>query len=250
MGCWQWTRELWWVNTTPLRAIHLAVPLGIVVALALWSCSDETELSPTTASTLAPTIEPEPTVTASSEVSTSASPNADALPATAIMIFYQQDSAILPREPNPGTCRQPSAFDPGRSDAWRCAPADPCFEIPTDVPGEAELLCVGGGGPWSPNGVHLEGSVPAHEQYQLTDESKPWALELANGLRYRFVGGGTDAVDGERVNYACGEEGAIKWVVSYPDQSSSTWRVRLVEYEMPFNTVLSSESVLGLIGWY
>ena len=91
---------------------------------------------------------------------------------------------------------------------------------------EAELLCVGD--PWSGNGVYLEGSVPAHEQYQLTDDSKPWALELANGLRCRFAGGGTSTVDGERVNYGCGEEGAIKWVVGYPDQSSSTWRVRLV----------------------
>ncbi len=172
------------------------------MALGTLSCSDESEISLTTPPTETPKIEPEPTVTASSEVSASASPNADALPATAIKIFYQQDSAFLPREPNPGTCTQPSAFDPGRSDAWRCAASgrDPCFEIPAKVPGEAELLCVGFG-PWSGIGVHLEGSVPAHEQYQLTDESKPWALELANGLRCAFVGGGTSSVDGERLNY-------------------------------------------------
>jgi hypothetical protein len=243
-----------------LRAVHLTFPLGIAMALGTLSCSDEIEIdpSPTIAPTETPKIEPEPTVTASVEVSASASPNADALPATAIKIFYQQDSASLPREPNPGTCRQPSAFDPGRGDAWRCAPADPCFEIPTDAPGEAELVCMGD--PWSGNGTHFEGSVPAHEQYQLTDESKPWALELANGLRCNFVGGGTSTVDGERVNYGCGscvnygcspcEERCDRWVIGYPDQSSSTWRVRLVEYDRPFRTVLSSESVLVLIGWY
>jgi hypothetical protein len=248
MGCWQWTRELWWLNTTPLRAIHLAVRLGIAMALVTLSCSDESEISPTTPPTETPKIEPEPTVTASVEVSASASPHADALPATAIKIFYQQDSAILPREPNPGTCFQSSHFDPGRSDVWRCATWDPCFEIPTDVPGEAELLCVSD--PWSGNGTRLEVSVPAHEQYQLSDYSKPWALELANGLRCSFVGGGTSSVDGERLNYGCDPEGAIKWVVGYPDQSSSSWRVRLVEMDQSLITVLGSEDVSVLIAWY
>lgn len=246
---------MWWVSTRPLGAKHLAVPLGIALALGTLSCSDETEISPTPPPTETPKIEPEPTVTTSNEVSASASPSADAVPATAIKIFYQQDSASLPREPKPEICFQPSSFDPGRSDAWRCPAWDPCFEVPTDVPGEAELLCVGY--PWSGNGdfnprspVHFEGSVPAHEQYQLTDVSKPWALELANGLRCSFVGGATGVVDGARVNYGCDPEGAIKWVVGYPDQSTSSWRVRLLEMDQSLNTVLGSEDVSVLIAWY
>jgi hypothetical protein len=118
-----------------------------------------------------------------------------------------------------------------RPDAWRCFEGnnilDPCFAGP---PRFAVVACAES--PFSPKVVLLRlskalssGDNPTTKWLQ--PKGMPWGLRLSNGDTCVFVTGATDAVGGERLNYACRKTG---WIIGAPDSATGTWTARSVDW--------------------
>lgn len=122
-----------------------------------------------------------------------------------------------------GEC-QPSAVDPGNSNARRCFTEqsskvlDPCFVAPVNISNSA--LCM---------------SSPVAEATSLTitsdteavalpsDESAdPWFVELENGTMCGILGGATATLDGMRLNYSCNQQ---EHLYGSPDRSHPVWKI-------------------------
>lgn len=130
----------------------------------------------------------------------------------------------------PGSCWTHSlATD--RADAWRCFEGndilDPCFA------GKAHALTVAcAQSPFSGRVVLLSLKKPLTDDQNATTrwlqpKGQPWGLRLANGDTCVFATGATDAVAGERLNYACAKDG---WIIGAPDSSTAIWTARSVDY--------------------
>jgi hypothetical protein len=65
------------------------------------------------------------------------------------------------------------------------------------------------------------------ELWGLRLRAAPWGLRLVNGDTCVFAQGATDAVDGSRLNYACGKTG---WIIGVPDRSTAIWTARSVNW--------------------
>lgn len=118
-----------------------------------------------------------------------------------------------------------------RPDAWRCFEGndirDPCFAGP---PHAAVVACAEG--PFSTKVALLKLSKPLTDgenptTRMLQPKGEPWGLRLTSGDTCVFVTGATDAVEGERLNYACAKTG---WIIGAPDRSTATWTGRSVEW--------------------
>jgi hypothetical protein len=118
-----------------------------------------------------------------------------------------------------------------RPDAWRCFEGndilDPCF---AQSPHSDTVACAE-----SPFSKHM---VLLSLKKRLTDgdnattkwlqpKGMPWGLLLTNGDTCVFATGATDAVGGERLNYACRKTG---WIVGAPDRSTAVWKARSVNW--------------------
>lgn len=125
-----------------------------------------------------------------------------------------------------------------RPDAWRCMAGndiyDPCF---SSSPHEGMVACAEG--PFSKRIVLMTLTKPLTDNVKLTGElwglrlrSAPWGLRLLSGDRCVFAEGATDAVGGERLNYACAKTG---WILGVPDRSTAIWTARSVDW--PHNHV-------------
>jgi len=102
-----------------------------------------------------------------------------------------------------------------RADAWRCMTGggsglyDPCFR---GSPHRDILACVEG--PFSNRITLLTVTKPLTDNVKLTGElwglrlrGAPWGLRLVSGDTCVFAQGATDAIGGERLNYACARTG-------------------------------------------
>ena len=118
-----------------------------------------------------------------------------------------------------------------RADAWRCFEGndidDPCFATSAS---NTVVACVQS--PFSKRvvlltlGKPLAGGEDATSRW-LQPHGEPWGLRLVNGGTCVFVWGATDAVAGERMNYACTEAG---WIIGAPDRSTAIWTARAVAW--------------------
>jgi hypothetical protein len=114
----------------------------------------------------------------------------------------------------------------GRPDAWRCEAGneiyDPCF---VGAGGPTKVACAQS--PFSKTLVVMRLTKPIRRDAKLASTflrplGLPWGLRLTNGDTCVFVAGATDAVAGERLNYACGKSG---WIFGQPDRSGELWVV-------------------------
>lgn len=118
-----------------------------------------------------------------------------------------------------------------RPDAWRCFQGndirDPCFAGP---PRSTLVACAEN--PFSKRVVLLKLTKPLADAdnpttRMLQPKGEPWGLRLASGDTCVFATGATDAVGGERLNYACAKDG---WLIGAPDRSTATWTARSVDW--------------------
>jgi hypothetical protein len=174
---------------------------------------------------------------------------------TTVRLFASVPDSGLPisfrgRSTARGMCLVESLTDPS-PDAYRCFADnhmiyDPCF---AGFPG-APLLCVEA--PWSAQRIrfiarriqfvdragvitlNLSGTQPypaivaryLDRSEAAAEKDPPWALQLSNGARCVFDAGQNPEVEGERLNYSCGQvDGQPPWVVGVPDRGSEPWTV-------------------------
>jgi hypothetical protein len=118
-----------------------------------------------------------------------------------------------------------------RADAWRCFEGsdilDPCF---ARAPQTRTLACAAS--PFSHRLISLSLKKPLTGDQNATTrwlqpKGEPWGLKLKNGDTCVFVTGATDAVEGERLNYACRKTG---WIIGAPDRSAPIWTGRTVDW--------------------
>jgi hypothetical protein len=118
-----------------------------------------------------------------------------------------------------------------RPDAWRCMADhdiyDPCF---SGSPRKGTVACAEG--PFSSRITLLTVAKPLSDTMKLTGDlwglrlrGAPWGLRLVSGDTCIFAQGATDAIGGERLNYACAKMG---WIIGVPDRSTTIWTVRSV----------------------
>jgi len=168
---------------------------------------------------------------------------ADAQTSTTSVTVYQaftaHGSVRLHTRSRSGFCPSGSEATP-RREAWRCFSGnlvlDPCFSS-----SRKRGIVVCPEAPWLNGGVeiHLTKPLPAHGNHASPSTSlRPWALELATGLRCLFAGGATNVVEGKRLNYFCpaaSEQGL--W--GFPDRTSTPWTILIA----PFGATKLSEQV-------
>jgi eukaryotic-like serine/threonine-protein kinase len=118
-----------------------------------------------------------------------------------------------------------------RADAWRCFEGDdiidPCFARALRA-----LAVACAQSPFSHRLVLLSLKKPLSGNENATTrwlqpKGEPWGLRLTNGDTCVFATGATDAVRGERLNYACRRTG---WIIGAPDRSTAIWSARSVDY--------------------
>jgi hypothetical protein len=120
-----------------------------------------------------------------------------------------------------------------RPDAWRCSADDdmydPCF---ARSPHAYVVACAEG--PFSKRITLMTVTTPLTDTVKLTGKlwglrlrGAPWGLRLVNGDTCVFAQGATDAVAGERLNYACREAG---WIIGVPDRATALWTARSVDW--------------------
>jgi hypothetical protein len=118
-----------------------------------------------------------------------------------------------------------------RPDAWRCLQGndihDPCF-----AQSRAPAVVACAESPFSKNVVLIQLKKPLSDGESATakllqPKGEPWGLRLTSGDRCVFVTGATDAVAGERLNYACGK---TEWIIGAPDRSTGIWTARSVDW--------------------
>lgn len=118
-----------------------------------------------------------------------------------------------------------------RADAWRCFEGndilDPCF---ARAPRSLTVACAQS--PFSNRIVLLSLKKPLIDSENATTrwlqpKGEPWGLRLTSGDTCVFVTGATDAVGGERLNYACRKTG---WIIGVADHSAPIWTARSVDW--------------------
>lgn len=119
-----------------------------------------------------------------------------------------------------------------RPDAWRCMAGDDIYDPCFSGSSQRTLACAEG--PFSKRVTLMALTKPLAEKVKLTGElwglrlrGAPWGLRLVSGDTCVFAQGATDAVAGERLNYACARTG---WIIGAPDRSTATWTARSVEW--------------------
>jgi len=120
-----------------------------------------------------------------------------------------------------------------RPDAWRCIAGDdmydPCFVRSSD---ERTLACAES--PFSKRVTLMTVTKALADKLKLTGEiwglrlrGAPWGLHLVSGDTCVFAQGATDAVAGERLNYACRKTG---WIIGVPVRSAPIWTARTADW--------------------
>jgi hypothetical protein len=120
-----------------------------------------------------------------------------------------------------------------RPDAWRCYADDdmydPCFARSSHT---YTVACAEG--PFSKRITLMTVTAPLTDTVILTGKlwglrlrGGPWGLRLVSGDTCVFAQGATDAVAGERLNYACRKTG---WIIGVPDRLAPIWTARTVEW--------------------
>lgn len=119
-----------------------------------------------------------------------------------------------------------------RGDAYRCMSGnsiyDPCF-TPSARP--HAVACASN--PFAKRVVLLKltkrlPSAPTPATQWLQPHNQPWGLRLTDGDTCTFVTGATDAVDGERLNYACTNSDG--WIIGQADHATALWTARSSDY--------------------
>jgi hypothetical protein len=134
-----------------------------------------------------------------------------------------------------------------RADAYRCMAGndiyDPCFAPKISRP--RAVACAPN--PFS-NRVALFRlkkalpSSPDSTTQLLQPHNQPWGLRLTNGDTCVFATGATDAIKGERMNYACARSDG--WIVGLPSQLTALWTAQSSDYPSKgVNTVLIAEAI-------
>lgn len=131
-----------------------------------------------------------------------------------------------------------------RRDAWRCTVGsliyDPCFKSARS----RDLICVFA--PWYRTAIRLRltTALPRFGNRSIpTLQALPWALELADGRRCRFLTGATAAVGTKRLNYGCKTGSAALW--GYPIRSRQPWAI----FQAPGDARVLSELVAIRYAW-
>ncbi len=122
-----------------------------------------------------------------------------------------------------GSCFVPSIAS-NRSDAFRCSTGnsilDPCFTVPGK---SSAVVCTPD--PTDPSTfftLNLTQPLPPAQATPTTRQA--WFLQLADDTVCNFLTGGTGAVNGERINYACSDG----WVIVGNPQTGTVWTVHEV----------------------
>lgn len=133
-------------------------------------------------------------------------------------------------EKAPGSCWTHSLVS-DRASAWRCFEGndilDPCFARS----GRFDTVACAES-PFSKTVVllslkkRLTDGDSATTKW-LQPKGMPWGLRLTNGNTCAFATGATDAVGGERLNYACRKRG---WIIGAPDSSTAIWTGQIVNW--------------------
>jgi hypothetical protein len=118
-----------------------------------------------------------------------------------------------------------------RGDAYRCMAHDSIYD-PCFAPSKHPHAVACSSDPFAKRIVLFKltkplPSPPTPMTQYLQPHNRPWGLRLTNGDKCSFVTGATDAVNGERLNYACAHDG---WIVGLPSQSTPFWSARTSDY--------------------
>jgi hypothetical protein len=115
--------------------------------------------------------------------------------------------------------------------AWRCFEGDdiwdPCF-----AESEHSVVVACAESPFSHTVELLSLEKPLSDGDNpttkwLQPKAMPWGLRLTGGDTCVFATGATDAVRGDRLNYACRKTG---WIIGAPDRSTAMWTARSVRW--------------------
>ncbi len=117
-----------------------------------------------------------------------------------------------------------------RPDAWRCRHGDGIYD-PCFGPSKTHVVACAVS-PFSKSVVLLSLKSPLNVEddptaKMLQPSGEPWGLRLTSGDTCVFVAGATDAVDGQRLNYACLRSG---WIIGQTDRSTATWTAHTVQW--------------------
>jgi hypothetical protein len=133
-----------------------------------------------------------------------------------------------------------------RSDAYRCMVGnsilDPCFAPRIAHP--QALACASD--PFSNRIVMLRIKKrlpsPNSTTQWLQPHNQPWGLRLTNGDECVFATGATDAVHGDRLNYACARDD--RWIIGDVNQLTPLWTAQSSDYPSKhIKTVFIAEAV-------
>lgn len=76
----------------------------------------------------------------------------------------------------------------------------------------------------------------------LQPHNQPWGLRLTNGDECVFATGATDAVHGDRLNYACARDD--RWIIGDVNQLTPLWTAQSSDYPSKhIKTVFIAEAV-------
>ncbi|HEY1428334.1 MAG TPA: hypothetical protein VGF18_02095 [Candidatus Tumulicola sp.] len=127
-----------------------------------------------------------------------------------------------------------------RGDAYRCMAGnsiyDPCF-----AQGAHPKTVACANDPFS-NKIALFKLLkplpfaPTPMTQSLQPHNQPFGIILADGDKCVFVTGATDAVNGDRLNYACGRDG---WIIGTPSHSNGVWTAQTVQWPKKHVTTVS-----------
>lgn len=158
--------------------------------------------------------------------------------------FTPTGASRLPTVLRQGSCFAGS-LAANRRDAWRCAVGnllhDPCFKAAKSP----DLICVSA--PWSLTALRLKLTQPLPSSGNRRVPSLtglPWALQLADGRRCRFITGATKVIGTRRLNYGCNIGPTALW--GYPIRSRQPW----VIYDAPSDATALTRLIAISNAWF
>jgi hypothetical protein len=183
-----------------------------------------------------PSLEPSPTVAAptDTQVVTIAPWTVGGIPAADITITGEAA----------GSCWSPSSHT-ARQDAWACGAddgliLDTCF-APDEGLEHGVLLCMVSLDPTEMLRLTLTEPLPDLGAYLPAETSiEPLVIVLDDGTTCAFMGGATETLAGDRMNYACDDGG---FLYGYPDRTGPIW---VISYR-PENAGVSASTWIATV---
>jgi eukaryotic-like serine/threonine-protein kinase len=187
-----------------VAAIAAVLVAVVGVAVALGTAGSGTT---TTTSTASSTPISTPTTASTTTTTSSSTATTPVAKPTSAQIFSAVNSggglaAAVTRHAN-GSCFTSSNVI-ARSDAWRCSVGnelyDPCFTV-----NQTQVLCPNDG-PWANRGILVNVPGGLTNSTGVKDQGTsglPWAIQLADGSRCLPIGGASNVIANQRLNFDC-----------------------------------------------